>query len=386
MDVELCAEAVEFGRQARRAFAQAGGDTLLQQAERYPHRRGELVAPILAGLGAWDLAPRSDSHELQAAAALCRSAGYWAVPYPVAERLARPADGGDGLVVISGSTPRGPLAGLDYRWAAVTLEGTPGNVTVTHTDAPPRATAFCAPLTWHPIEQTPSSRIVLAEHAAGRSSVATGNGEPVPGERGTGLRASLSAADWGDGVVAERHPGEAGRGERAAVGRAADRDGAADLALGLVLPCWTLLGMLDRAMDLARAHVLVREQFGQPLAEFQGVQFQLTDAEVERRGVEMLARYALWAVAERRPERVEDALALRVAALEAAEVVFRVAHQVHGALGFCDESPLSWLSRYSLPLRRLPVGSAATEELLTRRIGRRGLTGLFAGPANAKGA
>jgi hypothetical protein len=66
-----------------------------------------------------------------------------------------------------------------------------------------------------------------------------------------------------------------------------------------------------------------------------------------------------------------------MAALEAAEVVFRVTHQLHGAVGFCDETTLSWLSRYSQPLRRLPFGLSATRDVLTRRIGRTGLTGLF---------
>jgi hypothetical protein len=46
-------------------------------------------------------------------------------------------------------------------------------------------------------------------------------------------------------------------------------------------------------------------------------------------------------------------------------------------MGFCDESPLSWLSRHSQPLRRQPLGLSATRALLTQRIGRRGLTGLF---------
>ena len=56
---------------------------------------------VLAELGAWDLDPRDGADELEAAAALCRSAGYWAVPYPVAERLARPTDlDADGLVVV----------------------------------------------------------------------------------------------------------------------------------------------------------------------------------------------------------------------------------------------------------------------------------------------
>jgi 3-oxo-4-pregnene-20-carboxyl-CoA dehydrogenase alpha subunit len=105
------------------------------------------------------------------------------------------------------------------------------------------------------------------------------------------------------------------------------------------------------------------------------VQFQLTDAEVERTGLDILAKYALWSLGSH--DEINDALALRLAAIEAAEVVFRVCHQLHGAIGFCDETTLSWLSRYSQPLRRLPLGLSATRDYLTRRLGRRGLTGLF---------
>lgn len=142
-------------------------------------------------------------------------------------------------------------------------------------------------------------------------------------------------------------------------------------ATGLTLACWTLLGMLDKALDLTREHVTVREQFGQPLAKFQGVQFQLTEAEVQRAGLEVLAAYTLWS------GTYPDALALRLAALEAADVVFRVAHQLHGALGFCDEAPLSWLSRRSQPLRRRPWGLSATRARLAAETGRAGLAGLY---------
>ena len=41
------------------------------------------------------------------------------------------------------------------------------------------------------------------------------------------------------------------------------------------------------------------------------------------------------------------------------------------------------LSRYSQPLRRLPLGRSATLEALTDRLGRRGLTGLFSDPLGA---
>jgi hypothetical protein len=305
--LDLSDEAVEYGRLARHALEGAGGDRLVQEAEREPDRREGLVAPVLAELGAWDLDPRTNADELEAAAALCRSAGYWAVPYPVAERLARPTDlDADGLVVIGDRDAVGTVAGIDLRWAAVTVDGRRSRASARPLTAP-RTSAFATDLDLQPLDQ----------------------------------------------------------------------DGEGDVALGLVLPCWTLLGMLDRAIQLTRTHVLDREQFGQPLASFQGVQFQLTEAEVERSGLEVLALYALWSIESERGEALDDALALRMAAVEAADTVFRVAHQLHGAIGFCDETPLSWLSRYSRPLRRLPLGLSATSDLLTHRLGRRGMTGLF---------
>lgn len=308
MDIELSKEALAFGTLARQALADAGAAALVTDAENEPARRESIFAPVLAELGAWQLDPRQDQDDLEAAAALCRAAGYWCFAYPLAERLARPGDlGVDGLLVVDGARPAAPVAELDLRWATVTMDGKRGLVERIAASGPPRTAAFVA---------------------------------------------SLDIA-------------------------AVDEAGAKDLALALVLPCWTLLGMLDRALDLAREYVLVRHQFGQPLSAFQGVQFQLTDAEVERAGLEVLAKYALWSVQAGLPEATEDALALRLAALEAAEVVFRVAHQLHGAMGFCDETQLSWLSRYSQPLRRLPLGLSATRAALTTRLGRHGLTGLF---------
>jgi hypothetical protein len=310
--LELSDEALEYGRLARRALESAGGDQLVRMAEQDPDRRQAVIAPVLAELGAWQLEPRNSPDELEAAAALCRSVGYWAVSYPVAERLCRPEDlDVEGLVVVADTGAAGPVACLDLRWATVTLDGRRSLASARPLSIPPRRSAFVTELALQPV----------------------------------------------------------------------DGQGCSDVALGLVLPCWTLLGMLDRAMELTCSYVPERQQFGQPLAAFQGVQFQLTDAEVERVGLEELAKYALWSVEVGRPEAVDDALALRLAAIESADTVFRVAHQLHGAIGFCDETTLSWVSRYSVPLRRLPLGLSATRSELTRRLGSQGLAGLFSGEA-----
>jgi hypothetical protein len=305
MILDLGDEAKEYGREALRAFEAAGGDQLVQQAEAKPGVRESLVGPVLDALGAAELDPRADPDSAEAAAALCRSAGYWALPYPVAERLARPTGlDVDGLVVVVPETPEAALGSLQSRWAAVTLDG--------------------------------------------QRSTVTGHGAVAP--------AFVTALELST----------------------VDQDGAGDVALGLLLPCWTMLGMLDRAIELTIAHVKLRKQFGQPLSSFQSVQFQLTDAEVERSGLDILAKYALWSAADGSDDALDDALAARLAAIEAAEVVFRVCHQLHGAIGFCDETTLSWLSRYSQPLRRLPMGLSATRDALTSRVGRRGLKGLYA--------
>ncbi|MBV8348986.1 MAG: acyl-CoA dehydrogenase, partial [Mycolicibacterium sp.] len=171
MILDLSAEANEYGREALRAFEAAGGDQLVQQAETKPDTRETLVGTILAGLGAWELDARTDADAAEAAAALCRSAGYWGLPYPVAEWLARPTDlEVDGLIVVAATVPEGTIAGLENDWATVTLDGDRGRV--------------------------------VGTSATGRA-----------------FEAALQLL-------------------------AVDGNGAKDVALGLVLPCWTLLGML----------------------------------------------------------------------------------------------------------------------------------------------
>ena len=308
MNISLGDEAIEFGAAVERAIQDAGGDNIAHRVEDRPESREPVAEAILSGLDAWDLQPRQSTDDLEAAAVLCRAAGYWNLPYPVAERLARPDDlAVDGLVVISERSPRAPLAGTGRRWASVTINGD-------------RRTANPAPDVTRPRH---SSFVVSLE------------------------------------------------GERL------DEEGAGDVPLGLMLPCWSLLGMLDRAVELTVRYVRSRRQFGQSLSSFQGVQFQLTDAEVQRAGLAELAKHALWSSSVQPDQAIDDGLALRLVAIEAADVVFRVAHQLHGAIGFCDEMTLSWLSRYSQPIRRLPFGLSETREQLAARIDPHGLSGLF---------
>ena len=311
MRIELGEDAVEFGRVVRDALGSAGGDELVQRAEADPGGREALVDGLLGDLGLWDLDVRGSGDELEAAAAACRSVGWWAVPASVPERLARPADlGADALAVVAEPRPAAPVHASSLRWIGVDLSGVRSQVVARPLPTTPRKAAMVADVELRPI----------------------------------------------------------------------DASGAEDVLFGLLLPSWSLLGMLDRAVALTTAYVQDRQQFGKPLAAFQAVQFQLTEAEVERAGIEELAKHATWSTATRRPDALVDLLALRLAALEAADVVLRVCHQLHGAIGFCDESTISWISRYSMPLRRLPLPVSGTRAALVRQAGRQGLAGLYSAP------
>jgi acyl-CoA dehydrogenase len=87
-----------------------------------------------------------------------------------------------------------------------------------------------------------------------------------------------------------------------------------------------------------------REQFGRPLARFQAIQMQLAEMAGEVTAVAALVDAAVQA-ADRGGPLVLAAAAAKVRAGAAVEVVARLAHQVHGAIGFTQEHRLHHLTR-----------------------------------------
>jgi hypothetical protein len=159
-----------------------------------------------------------------------------------------------------------------------------------------------------------------------------------------------------------------------------------DVPMLLTLTAWQTLGTLERALELAVEHVNTRHQFGRPLARFQAVQFQIADATVAVQSLRELAHFTLWRLWVAPLDRLVDALALRAQALESAHAVLRTCHQLHGAIGFCDEHDLSIVSRHGQPLLRLSAGLEATTEQLMTAIDHTGFDSLFDAGATARAA
>ena len=111
---------------------------------------------------------------------------------------------------------------------------------------------------------------------------------------------------------------------------------------------------LARALQLAAAleQVLAwtvqyageRVQFGRPLGRFQAIQMELAQMAGEVTAVTALTDAAVQAV-ERGENVVLACAAAKVRAGAAVEVVARLAHQVHGAIGFTQEHKLHHLTR-----------------------------------------
>lgn len=120
-----------------------------------------------------------------------------------------------------------------------------------------------------------------------------------------------------------------------------------------------LVGLSRQLLDLAVAHVGVREQFGRPLGAFQAVQHRLADVAV---GVEFAAPVvarAACSLAAGAPSASRDVAIAKAFASEAAERAAYSALQVHGAIGYTREHDLHLYALRAWALA-LAHGDAAT--------------------------
>ncbi len=130
----------------------------------------------------------------------------------------------------------------------------------------------------------------------------------------------------------------------------AQRCGAAAVALGLA----------QGAHELARDHLLAREQFGRPLAEFQGLQWMLADMSIAVESARLMIDRAATSVgAEGFPDMTAAAQA-KILAAETAVKVTGDALQMHGAAGYARDLPLERIVRDA---RMFTIGGGTAQVL-----------------------
>ncbi len=104
------------------------------------------------------------------------------------------------------------------------------------------------------------------------------------------------------------------------------------------------LGLAEGALNESLAYTSERQQFGKPIAAFQGVHFQLADMATEIEAARHLVYHAGWLKQSGKPHKKEAAMAK----LFASELCMRVtikAVQLHGGYGYTTEYPVERMMR-----------------------------------------
>ena len=117
------------------------------------------------------------------------------------------------------------------------------------------------------------------------------------------------------------------------------------------------LSLTQAVLDLALAYAKERQQFGQPIAKFQAIQFKVADIATELEAARWLTYRAASLRDAGRPFLKEASMAKlkasRVATWAASEAV-----QIHGGLGYMLESPVA---RFYCDAKVLEIGEGTNE-------------------------
>ncbi|MFI4988413.1 MAG: 3-sulfinopropanoyl-CoA desulfinase [Alphaproteobacteria bacterium] len=121
------------------------------------------------------------------------------------------------------------------------------------------------------------------------------------------------------------------------------------------------LGIAQGSYEAALAYSQEREQFGRPIAEFQGLQWMLADMSVKLAAAEALVFKAAANAGDGFPDALEAAQA-KLLASETAIQVTNDALQLHGAAGYSRNHPLERMVRDA---RMFTIGGGTAQILRT---------------------
>jgi len=118
-------------------------------------------------------------------------------------------------------------------------------------------------------------------------------------------------------------------------------------------------GIAQGAFEIARDYALTREQFGRPIAEFQGLQWMLADMSIGLAASQALIYKAAINAGTRFPSMQEAAQA-KILASETAIWVTNDALQIHGAMGYSRNLPIERMARDA---RMFTIGGGTVQAL-----------------------
>ena len=131
------------------------------------------------------------------------------------------------------------------------------------------------------------------------------------------------------------------------------------------------LGLAQGSFEHALGYAKERKQFGQPIANFQAVQFMLADMRTKIEASRLLVYHAALLKDAGRPYEKEASMA-KLFASEAANWVTDKAIQIHGGIGYCRDVPVERMHR-DAKLMEIGEGTSEIQRLIIARELLRGL-------------
>ena len=138
-----------------------------------------------------------------------------------------------------------------------------------------------------------------------------------------------------------------------------------ELAGGRIGVAALSLGIARAAMDAAKTYAKQRQQFGGPIADFQGIQWMIADREVDLEAARLLILQA----AHLKDQGASFAKAASMAKLFASEAAHRAtdtAIQLHGGAGYCRDVPVERYAR-DARITRIYEGTSEIQRLIIAR-------------------
>ena len=117
------------------------------------------------------------------------------------------------------------------------------------------------------------------------------------------------------------------------------------------------LGLAQAAYEEALKYAQQREAFGQPIANFQAIQWMLADAATEIEAARIMVHKAAWLKGQKRPYSQMASMA-KLFATEVSERVCRNAIQIHGGYGYSSEFEVERMYRDT---RLMTIGEGTSE-------------------------
>jgi len=120
------------------------------------------------------------------------------------------------------------------------------------------------------------------------------------------------------------------------------------------------VGIAAACIEVCKAYVGQREQFGQPIKDFQLIRRHLTEMDTQTKAARLLCHHAAWLKEQDHPTAVKEIMRAKYYAGIAANDVTRTAIQILGARGYSDQYPLE---RYFRDAKAMEIIEGSNEVL-----------------------